>query len=233
MEDALKKHSYNGAAPVPFKTYVEAIKAQTMKNVMVTRRNIRKAFSDLVISEAALNEIGPAVNSAASVFLFGFPGNGKTSVAERITRLMGDSIFIPYAVEVNGQRYEGRNVVLASGSYARSLPGLDIEGQRVITSDHALLMDYVPGSVVVLGGGVIGVEFASVWRSFVPGFDVNSLSNASDAFVPVTEPATVPRAPSRDAAGMKSGIVDGHPPATNSLRPLNFPVRSRAEPIFA
>lgn len=103
VEDALKKHSYIGPAPVPFKTYVEAVKAQTMKNVMVTRRNIRKAFSDLVISEAALNEIGPAVNSAASVFLFGYPGNGKTSVAERITRLMGDAIFIPYAVEVNGQ----------------------------------------------------------------------------------------------------------------------------------
>jgi len=70
------------------------------------------------------------------------------------------------AVEVDGRRYEGRNVVLASGSYARTLPGLDIDGERVITSDHALLLDYVPQSVVVLGGGVIGVEFASAWRSF-------------------------------------------------------------------
>ncbi len=102
-EDALNKTAYNGPAPVPFKTYVESVKAQTMKNVVVTRRNIRRAFNDLVVSEASLNEIGPAVNSAASIFLFGFPGNGKTSVAERITRLMGDAIYIPYAIEANGQ----------------------------------------------------------------------------------------------------------------------------------
>jgi dihydrolipoamide dehydrogenase len=59
----------------------------------------------------------------------------------------------------------GNNVVLASGSYARSLPGLDISG-RIMTSDQALNLDYVPKSVIVLGGGVIGSEFASVWRSF-------------------------------------------------------------------
>ncbi len=71
----------------------------------------------------------------------------------------------PNAVEVDGTRYEGRNVVLASGSYARSLPGLEIEG-RIMTSDQALTLDWVPDKVIVLGGGVIGVEFASVWRSF-------------------------------------------------------------------
>ena len=68
-------------------------------------------------------------------------------------------------IEVNGQNVRGRNVVLASGSYARSLPGLEIGG-RIITSDEALQLDYVPKSAVVLGGGVIGVEFASVWTSF-------------------------------------------------------------------
>ena len=68
-------------------------------------------------------------------------------------------------VEVNGQAFTGRQVVLATGSYARSLPGLDIGG-RVVTSDQALQLDDVPRRVVVLGGGVIGVEFASVWRSF-------------------------------------------------------------------
>ncbi|CAN5218886.1 dihydrolipoyl dehydrogenase [soil metagenome] len=70
------------------------------------------------------------------------------------------------AVEVNGERYLGRTIVLASGSYSRSLPGLDLDGQRVLTSEHALTLDHVPASVVVLGGGVIGCEFASVWRSF-------------------------------------------------------------------
>lgn len=72
-------------------------------------------------------------------------------------------------IEVGGQRLKGKNIVLATGSYARSLPGLEIGG-RVITSDQALTLDFVPKSVVVLGGGVIGVEFASVWKSF--GADV-------------------------------------------------------------
>ncbi len=71
----------------------------------------------------------------------------------------------PTTVEADGQRYTGRHVVLATGSYARSLPGLEIGG-RVMTSDQALQLDHVPARVVVLGGGVIGVEFASVWTSF-------------------------------------------------------------------
>jgi dihydrolipoamide dehydrogenase len=72
----------------------------------------------------------------------------------------------PTAVQVGDQVIQGAHVVLASGSETRSLPGLEIDGQRVITSEHALQLDHVPSSVVVLGGGVIGVEFASVWRSF-------------------------------------------------------------------
>lgn len=69
-------------------------------------------------------------------------------------------------VEVNGQRYTGKNVVLATGSYAKTLPGLEVDGKQILTSDHAMHLDYVPKSVIVLGGGVIGCEFASVWRSF-------------------------------------------------------------------
>ncbi|GAA4185696.1 dihydrolipoyl dehydrogenase [Streptosporangium oxazolinicum] len=72
----------------------------------------------------------------------------------------------PNRVAVGSEVYEGRNIVLATGSAPRSLPGLEIDGERVITSEHALKLDRVPTSVVVLGGGVIGVEFASVWRSF-------------------------------------------------------------------
>jgi dihydrolipoamide dehydrogenase len=71
----------------------------------------------------------------------------------------------PKTVTVNGDNYTGTNVILATGSYSRSLPGLEISG-RVITSDHALKLNFVPKSVIVLGGGVIGVEFASIWRSF-------------------------------------------------------------------
>jgi dihydrolipoamide dehydrogenase len=87
-------------------------------------------------------------------------GRGIT-VIEGEGRLTG-----PHEVTVDGTTYLGKNLVLASGSYPRSLPGLDIDGERVITSEHALKLETVPSSVVVLGGGVIGVEFASVWRSF-------------------------------------------------------------------
>ncbi|NKE63783.1 dihydrolipoyl dehydrogenase [Lentzea sp. PSKA42] len=90
--------------------------------------------------------------------------------ANKVTLVEGAGTFVgPNTVVVNGQRYVGKNVVLATGSYARSLPGLEIGG-RVITSDQALNLDFIPEKVVVLGGGVIGVEFASVWRSF--GSDV-------------------------------------------------------------
>ena len=74
------------------------------------------------------------------------------------------------SIEVNGQTYTGKNIVLATGSYAKTLPGLEIDGVQVITSDHGTKLDYVPKSVIVLGGGVIGCEFASVWKSF--GADV-------------------------------------------------------------
>nr|WP_193669395.1 dihydrolipoyl dehydrogenase [Nocardioides salarius] len=87
-------------------------------------------------------------------------GRGVTVVAGE-GRLTG-----PREVTVDGTAYTGRHVVLATGSYARSLPGLEVDGERVITSEHALRLERVPSSVVVLGGGVIGCEFASVWRSF-------------------------------------------------------------------
>jgi len=79
----------------------------------------------------------------------------------------------PDTVEVQGRRYTGRSVILATGSYSRSLPGLEIDGKRVLASEHALKLDRVPSSAIVLGGGVIGVEFASVWKSF--GADVTIL----------------------------------------------------------
>ena len=105
----------------------------------------------------------------------------------------------PNTIEVNGQRVTGKNVLLATGSYSRSLPGLDIGG-RVITSDEALNLDYVPNSVIVLGGGVIGVEFASVWRSF--GADV-TIVEALPSLVPNEDPAV---AKALERAFRKRGI---------------------------
>ena len=101
--------------------------------------------------------------------------------SRQITFVEGHGTLVaPGVVEVEGVRYTGRDVVLATGSYARTLQGLPIGG-RVITSDQALNLDHVPGSVLVLGGGVIGVELASVWRSF--GAEVR-IVEALDHLVP-------------------------------------------------
>jgi dihydrolipoamide dehydrogenase len=86
--------------------------------------------------------------------------------AAKVTYVEGTGKLVaPNAVEANGQRYVGRNIVLATGSYSKSLPGLELDGAKVIASEDALLLDRVPASAVVLGGGVIGVEFASAWKS--------------------------------------------------------------------
>jgi dihydrolipoamide dehydrogenase len=95
-----------------------------------------------------------------------FKGLTGLVTSKNITVVSGEGrLFGPRTVSVNGDNYTGTDVILATGSYSRSLPGLEIGG-RVITSETALQLDFVPNKVIVLGGGVIGVEFASIWKSF-------------------------------------------------------------------
>jgi dihydrolipoamide dehydrogenase len=111
---------------------------------------------------------------------------GLVGSAKTITYVDGHGTLVaPDTVEVDGKRYTGRTVILATGSYSRTLPGLDIDGDRVITSEQALDLDRVPSSAIVLGGGVIGVEFASVWRSF--GADVTILEALPRLLAPEDE----------------------------------------------
>jgi dihydrolipoamide dehydrogenase len=125
---------------------------------------VRSTFES--IDMAGVNSYKDGVVSRLYKGLTGLVKSRKITVVEGAGRLVG-----PNAVEVDGARYEAtKAVVLATGSYSRSLPGLEIDGERIITSEHALRLDRVPSSAVVLGGGVIGVEFASVWKSF--GADV-------------------------------------------------------------
>ena len=119
---------------------------------------VRATFEGIDIN--AVNSYKDGVVARLHKGLQGLVAARKVDLITGHGRLVG-----PDAVEVNGQRVTGRHIVLATGSYARSLPGLDIGG-RVMTSDQALTLDWIPSKVIVLGGGVIGVEFASVWRSF-------------------------------------------------------------------
>jgi len=136
--------------------------------------------------------------------------------ARGVQYVEGTGTFVgPNSVEVDGQRYTGRNVVLATGSYARSLPGLEIGG-RIMTSDQALNLDFVPERVVVLGGGVIGVEFASVWRSF--GADV-TIVEALPRLVPVEDEfcsKQLERAFRRRGIAFKTGVKFTGAEATDS-----------------
>jgi dihydrolipoamide dehydrogenase len=95
-----------------------------------------------------------------------------TLAQRKIDTIAGEGkLTSPTAVQVNGDAvYTGDHIVLATGSVPKSLPGLELDHERVITSDEALVLDRVPSSAIILGGGVIGVEFASVWKSF--GADV-------------------------------------------------------------
>lgn len=93
--------TYFGAAPVSFKDYVKSVKAQTINNQNPTEEDLKRAFSDLLIDPTMMVKLGPAVNSGKGMFLFGYPGNGKTSIAERITAAFGPYVWIPRAVSVD------------------------------------------------------------------------------------------------------------------------------------
>ncbi|HEX5861156.1 MAG TPA: dihydrolipoyl dehydrogenase [Nocardioides sp.] len=113
------------------------------------------------IDMAGVNSYKDGVVSRLYKGLAGLIKGRGITVIEGEGRLTG-----PREVTVGDRAWTGQHIVLASGSYPRSLPGLDIDGDRVISSDHALRLERVPASVIVLGGGVIGCEFASAWRSF-------------------------------------------------------------------
>lgn len=96
-------NTYVGACPVPWSVYVDSLRYQTIRRESVTPRDLEVAFSDIMVNRKTINTVGPAINSGRGMFLFGEAGNGKTSIAERIVRSFRGHIFIPYAVEVDGQ----------------------------------------------------------------------------------------------------------------------------------
>jgi MoxR-like ATPase len=98
-----ERTQYLGPAPVTLEAYVEMMRQQTTQGLVITEDSIRQAFAHLVIGEALLQQLGPAINSGKSIFLFGHAGNGKTSIAEAVSKLMSDTIVIPHAVIIDGQ----------------------------------------------------------------------------------------------------------------------------------
>ena len=152
------------------------------------------------IDMAGVNKYKDGVIGRLYKGLQGLAKAHKITVVDGEGRLVGKD-----TVEVAGERYRGKHVVLATGSFAKTLPGLDIGG-RIITSNEAIALDEVPKKVVVLGGGVIGVEFASVWRSF--GAEV-TIIEALPRLVPLEDEAAskiLERAFRKRKIGFKTGV---------------------------
>jgi hypothetical protein len=100
--ERLQISKYAGAAPVSLNDYTAAVKEQAAE-VDISRKSLRNALADLVVTDQILDKLGPAVISQTSIFLYGPTGNGKTSLAERLLRVYQDAILLPHAVEVDGQ----------------------------------------------------------------------------------------------------------------------------------
>ena len=122
--EALERSQYAGPAPVPLSVYNESIRRQSRTRTNITHRVVRQGLSHLVLSEKTLHRIGPAVNSGTSIFIYGPPGNGKTSIARSIgDMILRESMYIPYAVFIDGQVvkiYDSVNLKLAPGNEPRS-----------------------------------------------------------------------------------------------------------------
>lgn len=101
--EALDRNQYVGPAPVPLRDYVQVVKKQSVRRAVITPDHVHGALSDLELSHDIRRLIGAAVNGGHSILLYGKPGNGKSSIAKRITRMLGGAALIPYAIDVGGQ----------------------------------------------------------------------------------------------------------------------------------
>jgi predicted ATPase with chaperone activity len=99
----MEQSTYIGSAPVPLDDYIVSVEAQTIRAEAPQKRHLQKAFSDVSVEPQMLDMLGPAVNSGAGLFLYGAPGNGKTTLAKRITMCFGSAIWVPRTITEDGQ----------------------------------------------------------------------------------------------------------------------------------
>ena len=101
--DALAQSEYYGAMPVPLDVYKEQVKRQSIRNIMLTRQALTAAMGHLILPPGLLDQLGPAVTSGKSILMYGPPGNGKSSISNGIRDALGDTVYVPTAIEYSGQ----------------------------------------------------------------------------------------------------------------------------------
>jgi predicted ATPase with chaperone activity len=159
--ELLATNGYVGPAPVPLERYSAWVESQTIKGIVVTAEGIRDGFSHLVYPEHFLDQLGPAINSGLSLFLYGHSGNGKTTIAEAISQMLGGAVYLPYALEVTGQI-----VVLYDPVYHHPAEGEDENPEDDPFGDHPLFHEVAPHDAryarirrpVVFVGGELALE---------------------------------------------------------------------------
>ncbi len=138
VHEILDRSQYAGPAPVPLQQYIDMTKSQSISDMIVDKPTIRQAFNHIVISERMLDRVGPAANSARSLFLYGPPGNGKTTIADGLAEMLGGHIFLPHTVEIDGQiikLYDPLNHKVVAQNDVKS-PEVDPFGNPIAASEE-------------------------------------------------------------------------------------------------
>jgi predicted ATPase with chaperone activity len=150
--EASERSQYAGSAPVTLEQYIESLKAQNRDRLTVHESELKQVLNHLVISEEMLGRVGPAVNSGRSIFLYGPPGNGKTTIAEVVGKLiLGDDMWIPYAIDVDGmviRVFDDVNHVISEKASVKQATGL-VSDPRWIRIKRPMIM--VGGELTLAG----------------------------------------------------------------------------------
>lgn len=149
-KDALERSTYVGPAPVPITQYNHLIHAQSAENPVISQEDLRKAISHLVVDQSLIDKLGPAVNSGRSLFLYGPPGNGKTSLAEAVSNMLGGEAFIPHCLEIDGQV-----VKVFDSLIHQPIPMETGKGRKVFEMDNRWVLCRRPAVIV---GGELTLE---------------------------------------------------------------------------